>query len=387
MSSSPLSIAIVCFRSLGGSSIVAAELAEGLAARGHQVHLVARGRPMRSGGPGSRVQFHPLAVPEYPVFDHAPYTLALASLLIELGRSHPLDLIHVHYAVPHAAAGLLARQALGAHGPKLVTSLHGTDVTRIGADPAYRAATAFSVSASDGISVPSAYLRDEARTRLGLSNEVSSSIEVLPNFVDTDHFRPLDAAASPPSRLHALFDVGADGPVLFHVSNFRVVKRPLDLMEVLARVRRSLPARLVLVGDGPERTRTEVRAAELGLTPHVRFLGKRDDFAGLLQHADAFLLPSEMESFGVAALEALSCGVPVFGYRVGGLPEVVCEGVGRLVPPFDVDALAAAVVEVVSKPALRSALSEKARAHAVANFQLEPALERWEGFFHRVLKT
>ncbi len=366
---------------------MAAELAEGLAARGHRVHLVARSRPSRAGGPNSRVQFHPLSIPEYPVFDHAPYTLALASTLIELGRAHPLDLIQVHYAVPHAAAGYIARQALGPRGPKLVTSLHGTDVTRIGSDPAYRAGTAFSVSASDGVTVPSAFLRDEARHRLGLAPEVADAIEVIPNFVDTDHFRPLDPVerSRGPSRLHALFDGGDEGPVLFHVSNFRAVKRPLDLIEVLARVRRTLPARLVLVGEGPERGVTERRAQELGLSAHVRFLGRRDDFAGLLQHADGFLLPSETESFGVAALESLSTGVPVFGYRVGGLPEVVCDGVGRLVEPLNLDALAAAVVEVVGQPELRAQLSEKARLHAVDHFRLAPALQRWEAFFHRVL--
>jgi N-acetyl-alpha-D-glucosaminyl L-malate synthase BshA len=377
----PLSLAIVCFPGLGGSSVVASELADGLAARGHTVHLVAKAPPPRSGAAGSRVQFHPVATPEYPVFEHAPYTLALASTLIELGRAQRLDLIQVHYAVPHAAAGYLARGALGPGGPKLVTSLHGTDVTHLGADRAYRAGTCFTISASDGITVPSAFLRDQARERLGLPAQLP--VEVIPNFVDTEKFCP--PARREPSTLRALFDDAEEGPVLFHVSNFRAVKRPVDLVEVLARVRRHLPARLVLVGEGPERKATAQRARELGLLAHVRFLGRHDDFVGLLQHADGFLLPSATESFGVAALEALSAGVPVFGFRVGGLPEVVCEGVGRLVPPFDVNALAAGVVEVLGNPELHAALSRKARAHALAQFQLGPALARYEAYFRRVL--
>ena len=380
---------IVCFPGLGGSSVVAAELAEGMAARGHEVHLISRARPFRStsststsssGGGLGRVHFHKVPMPDYPVLDHAPYTVALASTLIEIGRAHGLQLLHVHYAVPHAAAGYLARQALGTRGPKLVTTLHGTDVTRLGSDPAYRAATAFTLTASDGVTVPSAFLREEARHRLGLPADMA--IEVIPNFVDTERFRP--AAARDPSRLHALFG-GGEGPVLFHVSNFRAVKRPGDLVEVLSRVRRHVPARLVLVGDGPERDEPEARARDLEVDAHLRFLGRRDDFVDLLQHADAFLLPSETESFGVAALESLSAGVPVVGYRVGGLPEVVCEGVGRLVAPFDLDALADAVLELVTKPNVRDALAQKARAHAVASFQLQPALDRYESYFQRVL--
>ncbi len=374
---------IVCFPGLGGSSVVAAELAEGLAARGHEVHLVAKSRPFRSSVAGQghgRVQFHQVPLPDYPVLDHAPYTVALASTLIELGRARGLQLLQVHYAVPHAVSGYLARQALGPRGPKLVTTLHGTDVTRLGSDPAYRAATAFTLTASDGLTVPSAYLRDEARARLGL--EAATHVEVIPNFVDTERFCP--PKIREPARLHALFG-GGGGPVLFHVSNFRAVKRPHDLVEVIARLRRHVPARLVLVGDGPERAETEARARDFGVSAHLRFLGRRDDFVELLQHADAFLLPSETESFGVAALESLSAGVPVIGYRVGGLPEVICEGVGRLVPPFDLDAFALAALEVVTRPDLRDTLAQRARAHAVAHFQLQPALDRYEAYFRRVL--
>lgn len=380
--SAPLSIGIVCFPSLGGSGVVASELAAGLARRGHRVHLLATARPSRDYPAGENELFHEVAVPPYPLFEHAPYDLAMASKIVDVARAHRLDLLQVHYAVPHAASAYLARQLLGRDAPALVTSLHGTDVTRVGSDPAYRPVTAFAVAASDGVTVPSDFLRREARARLGIRETLE--IEVLPNFVDTDHFAP--DGAPDRSKLSALFPPGGpDGPVLFHVSNFREVKRVGDLMEVLARVRRHLPARLVAVGDGPEREVAARRASELGVADSVRFLGRRVEFVEELRHADAFLLPSETESFGVAALEALSAGIPVFAYRVGGLPEVVVDGVGRLVEPFDVDALARAVVEVVGDPERRGTLGRAARAHAVAHFGEGPALDRFEAYFRRVL--
>jgi N-acetyl-alpha-D-glucosaminyl L-malate synthase BshA len=265
-----------------------------------------------------------------------------------------------------------------------VTSLHGTDVTWIGADPAYREITCLAVASSDGVTTPSASLRDQARSRLGLPARVA--IEVIPNFVDTDRFCPAERRDR--ARLSALFPSDHDGgPVLFHVSTFRAVKRAGDLLEVLARLRRELPARLVAVGDGPERHAVERHAAAMGLGDHVRFLGKRADFVELLRHADAFVLPSQTESFGVAALEALSAGVPVFGYRVGGLPEVVADGVGRLVAPFDVDALAAAVLESVGSSGLHERMAAAARAHVLAHFRREPAIDRYQAYFRDILET
>jgi N-acetyl-alpha-D-glucosaminyl L-malate synthase BshA len=382
--SQPLSIGVVCFPTLGGSGVVASELAAGLAQRGHRVHLIASAPPMREYPPSANELFHQVLVPTYPLLEHAPYTLAVASKIVDVAHAHGLDLLQVHYAVPHAASALLARHVLGAAAPALVTSLHGTDVTKIGCDPAYRAVTGFAVAASDGIAVPSDYLRREARERLGISE--SLVIDVLPNFVDTDHFSPAHTRYR--AALASLFAPGtnaADGPFLFHVSNFREVKRVGDLMEVLVRVRREMPARLVLVGDGPTRELAESRAAALGLTNAVRFLGRRPEFVELLRHADGFLLPSETESFGVAALEALSSGVPVFAYRVGGIPDVVVPGVGCLVEPFDVDALARAVLDVVSSPARQAAMGRAARAHAVAHFGEQPALDRYENYFRQVI--
>lgn len=374
-------LGVACFPSFGGSGVVAADLAVGLARRGHRVHLLASAPPSRALPPCERLSFHPIRVTSYPLFEHAPYALAAASAMVELARSTRLDLLHVHYAVPHAASAYLARQILGG-ALRVVTSLHGTDVTTVGADPSYREVTRFTVGASDGVVVPSRALAEEARALLGPH---TPPLEIIPNFVDTERFSP--ATPRDTRVFDALFGgaPAAPGPVLFHVSNFRAIKRPLDLVEVLAAVRQQLPARLVLVGDGPERAATEARAAALGLTDVVRFLGKQSSFVELLRHADAFVLPSHSESFGVAALEALSAGVPVFGYRVGGLPELVTPDVGRLVEPHDAHALAAALVEVLSSPTTQAALATAARARAVAHYRVEPALDRYEAFFRHIL--
>jgi N-acetyl-alpha-D-glucosaminyl L-malate synthase BshA len=374
-------VAIVCYPSLGGSGIIASELGAGLAQRGHTVHVIASSQPSRALPVCSRLFFHEVSAPSYPLFEQAPYTLALASTIARVVEDHHIDIVHVHYAVPHSASAYLARQALGAAAPRLVTTLHGTDVTRVGADPSYQTITRFCVEASDAISVPSEYLRDQAWSTLGIS--ASMPIDVIPNFVDVDRFRKLEVRE--PQRFDELFEDSSPGPLLCHVSNFRSVKRVTDLLEVLARVRRTLPARLLLVGDGPDRPAAAARARSLGIQRNVCFLGKRADFVDLLQHADVFVLTSETESFGLAALEALSCGVPVVGYRVGGVPAVVTEDVGRLVAPFDLDSLAAAVVEVVSEPALRERLGDRGRARVLANFRREPALDAYERLYDRAL--
>lgn len=385
---SPLAIGMVCFPGLGGSGVIAADLAVGLAQRGHCVHVIASAPPSRPLPECDRLFFHEVNAAEYPLFDHAPHMLALASAIVEVATDQALDLVHVHYAVPHATCAYLARQVLGSAAPASITTLHGTDAMRVGADPSYRSVTRFAVDSSDGVTAPSQFLRQEAYRQLGLSP--ATTIEVIPNFVDTERFAP----ASERNRHH--FDelfaaAGSDphetGPVLFHVSNFRAVKRVADLLEVLTRVRRRLPARLVLVGDGPERAHAWQRARDLGITRNVCFLGKRSDFADHLRHADAFLLPSESESFGVAALEALSSGVPVVAYRVGGLPELVHDTVGRLVEPFDVDALANATLEIITDSQRQATVARAARVHVLEHFRREPAIERYEAYYRQVLEA
>jgi N-acetyl-alpha-D-glucosaminyl L-malate synthase BshA len=377
----PLRIAVVCYPALGGSGVIASELALGLAGRGHRVILVATELPERLRG--TAVRFERVEVPTSPVFEHAPYGEAVACRLVELARREPIDLVHLHYAVPHAASALLAAAVLGASAPAMVVTLHGTDVTALGSHPSLHAVTAAALEACAGLTTPSRYLRGQAVDHFGLPAE---RIEVIANFVDLERFRP--PPRREPAQIDALFGPAAapaTGPVLFHVSNFRPIKRPLDLVEALARIRRTVPARLVLIGDGPERAAALDRVQALGLSDAVRSLGRQRDFAGLLRHADGFLLTSESESFGVAALEALASGVPVFGYRVGGVPEVVAEGTGALVPCGDVDALAGAVIAGTTDPRIRAAMAEAARARAEALFSMNLAVERYEIYFRHVL--
>jgi N-acetyl-alpha-D-glucosaminyl L-malate synthase BshA len=388
----PLNIAVVCYPGLGGSGVVAAELALGLAERAHRVHVIATAVPERinarlQAGLDSELHFERVEVPTSPVFEHGPYDIAVASHLIELARREAIDLVHLHYAVPHAASGFLARQVLGAAAPAMVTTLHGTDVTRLGAHPSLHAVTAFALAACDGLTTPSHYLRSAAAERFGLP---TSRIEVIPNFVDLERFAPPPQRDRDTGELGSVFAHRADGPVLFHVSNFRPIKRPVDLIEVLVRVRALLPAqpaRLVLVGDGPSREAVLARARELGVEGAVGWLGRRDDVATLLRHADGFVLPSESEGFGVAALEAMAAGVPVFGYRVGGLPEVVVDGTGALVRCGDVDALAQVVVAGVRDRAIRDAMGRQGRARAERGFGRDAALTRYERYFRRVLAS
>lgn len=379
----PRTLAVVCYPSLGGSGSVATDLALGLSARGHNVHMITGGPFERALPRAERLHVHVAEAPHYPLFDAPPQMLGLAGMIAQLCRAHAVELLHVHYAVPHAASAYLARQVLGARSPALVTTLHGSDVTRVGVEPAYQEITRFCVESSDAITAPSSYLRERAYALLGIAP--SRPIEVVENAVDSERFVP--ARARDPHHFDALFaHTPQDGPIktLIHVSNFRAVKRTSDLIELVAELRRALPVRLVLVGDGPERAEAEARARTLGVRDHVSFLGAQTEFTAHLQQADAFVLTSENESFGLAALEALSCGVPVFAYDVGGLSSVVSEDTGRLVPAFDRGALGRALSEVLRDDALQHRLSQAARRRAHDRFRLQPALERYEQLFERL---
>jgi len=378
-----LRVGVVCFPTLGGSGVTALALAAGLAERGHQVHVIASAVPNGLDCKSGQLWFHQVQVSSYPVFEYPPYTVALASTIVDVARQHGLDVLHAHYAVPHATCAYLARQVLEPMAPRIVTSLHGTDVLRFGILPDYLSVTRFAVAQSDGVVVPSVFLKDEARRLFSLPERLT--VEVMPNFVDTDRFAP--RATRDTALLEQLFGGGNEhwGPLLFHVSTFRPVKRVVDVIEVLERVRRKIPARLVLVGDGPERARVETRVRALGLEGVVRFLGERRDFVSYLQQADAFLLPSETESFGVAALEALSAGVPVFCYDVGGLPELVTHDVGRLVEPCNVEALACAVLETLGDPARHAVQRQLARRRVLEHYRAGPAVERYEVYLWDML--
>ena len=366
-----VNIAVVCFPGVGGSGVIASELARGLARRGHRVIVLATAMPERLRVNG--VRFEKIEVPCAPMFETAPYGLAVANQLVHLARREPIDLVHLHYAIPHAASALAAGQVLGDMAPAVVVTLHGTDVTRLGPHPSLNPVTAFALAGCSGLTAPSQYLRREAAACFALPVE---RIEVISNFVDTERFAP--PAARDRRVLDALFDRPGDGPTLVHVSNLRAIKRPLDLVEVLVRMR---DARMIVVGDGPERASLEEQAHVRGVADRVRVLGHRRDFEPLLAQSDAFVLPSESESFGVAALEALAAGVPVFGYEVGGLPEVVTPEVGALVAVGDVDALVAAITAGLRS---RDALGARARERAVTLFRGDQLVAAYESYFEKV---
>jgi N-acetyl-alpha-D-glucosaminyl L-malate synthase BshA len=378
-----LRIGVTCYPTTGGSGIIATEIGLALARRGHHVHFICHAVPGRlqqllaeDFSPG-RLVFHKVEVGHYPLPHLDPYTLALAAKLAELTNELSLDLLHLHYAIPHATSAYLAKEILRAQGarlPRIVVTLHGTDITLVGNDPSIRATNRFSLLRSDGLTVPSAFLRQAAYDNLHLAD---TPIEVIPNFVDTDHFRP---AHSP------FFAESRRPPVLIHSSNFRPIKRVADVVHILAAVRKQVPATLILVGDGPERAATEALCKKLELDSAVRFLGMQLDVQKVLQDSDVFLLPSVTEGFGLAALEALSCGVPVVASRVGGVPEVVEDGKsGLLCEAGDVEQMAAAVLRILRDAPLHRRMSQAARRSALQNFQRAPMVSRYEAFYRRVL--
>jgi N-acetyl-alpha-D-glucosaminyl L-malate synthase BshA len=378
----PLRIGVVCFSTFGGSGVVAAEVAASLARRGHAVHVFSDDVPGRLDPTQAGVSFHRVAPPDYPQLRHSPYTLALTSKIVEVSRRERLDVVHAHYAIPHAVSAHLAREVLAsdaggrAAAPRLVTTLHGTDITLVGSDPSFLPLTRFSIAASDAVTTPSAWLARATHETLDVPDTVA--IEVVPNFVDAERFRP---AGGPPRPLPAV-------PVLVHVSNFRPVKRVPDAVAVFARVRARRPARLRLVGDGPERARVEAQVAALGLGADVELLGERVDLPAALRDADLFLLPSETESFGLAALEAMASGVPVIASAVGGLPEVIPDGeAGFLCPLGDVEEMADAAGRLLDDAALHARFAAAARRLAETRFRVEPAVDRYVAVYRRVLAT
>ena len=371
-----MKIGISCYPTYGGSGIVATELAMALASRGDEVHVVSYALPSRLSLASPRVFFHEVGVPHYPLFEYPPYSLALATKLVEVARHHDLDLVHVHYAVPNAVSAVLARQILAPRPLPVVTTLHGTDITLVGNDPNYLETTRFGILESDAVTAVSASLRDQTYEQLGLCKP----IDVVPNFIDPARFA--EARKGPGARRWA-----REGEkVMVHISNFRPVKRVLDVVEVFRRTLEHVPARLLLVGDGPDRVQAELRCRELGICHAITFLGSLPLIEEVLVGADLFLLPSRNESFGLAALEAMACHVPVIATSVGGLPEVVAHGeTGFLYPVGDVDSMADAAIRVLQDDELRGRLGRAARRRALEHFDQDRVVGRYREIYQRVM--
>jgi L-malate glycosyltransferase len=391
-----MKIGITCYPTYGGSGAVATELGIALAGRGHEVHFITYQQPFRLPRFLPRIFFHEVAVGRYPLFEFPPYDLALAVRMHEVVRDHGLEVLHCHYAIPHATSAWIARQMLqeraltnAAHGRgewagdsagsdvALVTTLHGTDITIVGQDPSFWAITKFSIEKSDAITAVSDYLRAETIRSFGC---VNCDVEVIPNFIDPALY---DRAAHTPVFVR---ERAGGRKILLHISNFRPVKRVRDIVRIFAKVDPVVPSTLVMVGDGPDRPLAEEEARSLGVADRVVFLGKIDAVAPLLADADLFLLPTDRESFGLSALEALATGVPVVGAAVGGLTEVVRDGVtGALRPVGDIDAMAAAAVTILRDDARRAAMGVAAAADARARFSQDAIVAQYEALYERAV--
>ncbi|MCJ8211398.1 N-acetyl-alpha-D-glucosaminyl L-malate synthase BshA [Mucilaginibacter sp. RS28] len=372
-----MKIGIVCYPTFGGSGVVATELGKALADRGHQVHFVTYNQPARLDLFSENLFYHEVAVSKYPLFDFPPYELALASRLVDVVRFEKLDVLHVHYAIPHASAAYMAKQILATYGISIpvVTTLHGTDITLVGNDRTYKPVVEFSINQSDGVTAVSEHLKQDTYKFF----DVYKDIRVIQNFIDLNRF-------SLKSKEHFKKAIAPEGgKILIHTSNFRRVKRTQDVIRIFAKVREVIPSKLLMVGDGQERPECEQLARDLGVAENVRFLGKQEAVEEILSVSDLFLMPSQSESFGLAALEAMACKVPVISSNAGGLPELNIEGVtGYLRDVGDVDGMAERAIYMLSDEERLNQFKENALEHA-RKFELSYILPQYEQLYQEVI--
>jgi L-malate glycosyltransferase len=373
-----MKIGITCYPTYGGSGVVATELGMELAARGHEVHFISYAPPIRLTDTNDRIQFHEVEISSYPLFDHAPYALSLAVKMMEVAETESLDLLHVHYAIPHSVSAFLARSMAAPRRLPFITTLHGTDITLVGNDRSFLPITRFSIEQSDGVTAISHYLKQRTLEDF----DIKHPIKVIPNFVNCDLYLRKDDPA-----LRAEWAPGGE-PILMHLSNFRPVKRLTDVIEIFALVREKMPAKLVLIGDGPDRGAAEYIVRKKKLVRDVHFLGKQDRVYQLLSQADLFLLPSDMESFGLAALEAMACEVPVVASNVGGVPEVIENGVdGYLHEPRDVKTAARHALEILSRQDRGRSMGQTARINARKKYCANDVIPLYEEYYRQVIGT
>jgi len=373
-----MKIGITCYPVYGGSGVVATELGKALAKRDHEIHFISSSLPFRLAHMASNIFFHEVNVQSYPLFEYPPYTLTLTSKMVDITKHAGLDVLHMHYAIPHATSAVLARQILateGIHVP-VITTLHGTDITLIGQDPSFAPVVKYSINESDGVTAVSNYLRQETYDHF----DIKRDIEVIPNFIDTERFHRFD-------KQHFKQALCPNGEkVIVHVSNFRPVKNATQVVEVFHRLRADdLPVKLLLVGDGPDRVPAEHKARELGVYDDIRFLGKQDPVEEILSIADVFLMPSGSETFGLAALEAMACDVPVVATDIGGLPELVRHGEdGFLCPLDDIDAFTARTRQLLTDEELHAQMAEAARTRAVETFDIDSIVPHYEDYYKHI---
>jgi len=372
-----MNIGIVCYPTFGGSGVVATELAKALARRAHNVHVLSYARPARLDSIESNVTYHEVAVNTYPLFEYPPYAIALATQMVNLIEYESLDLLHVHYALPHATSAYLAKQIMKEKGitVPIITTLHGTDITLVGSDPSYKHVVDFSINQSDGVTAVSEYLKQETYRLF----DIRQDIRVIPNFIDLERFQKSN-------KSHFKRAICPNGEkVIVHVSNFRKVKRVPEVITVFDRIlKQGIEAKLLLAGDGPDRQRSEQQCRDLGICEHVRFLGKLERVEEILSVADLFLIPSGSETFGLAALEALSCSVPVISSNIGGLPEVNLHGeTGYSCDLDDIDCMAGYAVDILKNEELHDHMAANARKHA-EKFNQEKIVLEYESFYKEV---
>ena len=372
-------IGIVCYPTYGGSGVVATELGLGLAKKGHQIHFITYGRPARLQHFQENIFYHEVSAEDYPLFEYPPYDTALASKLVDVTKYENLDLLHVHYAIPHAAVAYMAKKILLVEGRyvPVITTLHGTDITLVGKNKSFSPVVAFSINKSDGVTAVSENLKKQTYEYFDVKNE----IKVIPNFIDFDRFRRID-------KDHFKKAIAPNGEkILVHTSNFRKVKRVDDVIHVFKKVQEVIPSKLLMVGDGPERRNLEDLCRQLGLCDEIRFLGKQDAVEELLAVSDLFIMPSANESFGLAALEAMACEVPVISSNAGGLPEVNIHGkTGFLSDVGDIESMAKYAIQILEDEEVQRKFSKNALAQA-EKFDIKFILPLYEKYYEDVLES